>query len=70
MDVDYRAVRTARYKYIHWVKHPDEDELYDLRVDSLERRNLARDPAMARVRTELRAELARLVVQTTGLRSR
>jgi arylsulfatase A-like enzyme len=60
-------VRTGRYKYIHWVKFPDEDELYDLDADSLERRNVARDPAMAEVRDELRAELRRLVVEAVGI---
>jgi arylsulfatase A-like enzyme len=66
-DVDYRAVRTDRYKYIHWVKFPGEDELYDLRADSLERRNLARDPKMAPVRKQMRAELGRLVLEAVGI---
>ncbi len=66
-DVDYRAVRTDRYKYIHWVKFPGEDELYDLRADSLERRNLARDPTMAPVRQQMRAELRRLVLEAVGI---
>lgn len=69
LDVDYRAVRTARYKYIHWVKFPEQDELYDLRTDSLERRNVARDPAMARVRAEMQGELRRLVVEAIGLKA-
>ena len=68
-DVDYRAVRTDRYKYIHWVKFPGEDELYDLRADSLERRNLARDPKMAPVRKQMRAELGRLVLEAVGIDS-
>lgn len=68
VDVDYRAVRTSRYKYIHWVKFPDQDELYDLQTDSLERRNVARDPAMAGVRADMRRELERLVVEAVGLR--
>jgi N-acetylglucosamine-6-sulfatase len=68
LDLDYRAVRTSRYKYVHWMKFPDEDELYDLQRDSLERRNLAADPAMAGVRSQMRAELARLVVQAMGLK--
>jgi N-acetylglucosamine-6-sulfatase len=67
--VDYRAVRTDRYKYIHWVKFPGEDELYDLRADSLERRNLARDPKMAPVRKQMRAELGRLVLEAVGIDS-
>jgi N-acetylglucosamine-6-sulfatase len=67
LDLDYRAVRTERYKYIHWMRFPDQDELYDLAADSLERANLARDPRMAGVRTELRAELGRLVLEAMGL---
>lgn len=70
LDMDYKAVRTTRYKYIHWVKFPDQDELYDLRRDSLERRNLARDPAMVGVRSQMRRELARLVVEAVGLQTR
>lgn len=69
LDMDYRAVRTARYKYVHWVKFPDQDELYDLRTDSLERRNVAQDPAMATVRSHMRGELQRLVVEAIGLKS-
>lgn len=68
MDMDYRAVRTARYKYIHWVKFPEQDELYDLETDSLERHNLAGDPALARTRASLQADLGRLVLEAIGLR--
>jgi N-acetylglucosamine-6-sulfatase len=67
VDMDYRAVRTERYKYVHWVKFPADDELYDLRSDSLERHNLAADPAMARTKAELRADLGRLVLEAVGL---
>jgi len=70
LDMDYRAVRTARYKYIHWIKFPEQDELYDLQRDSLERHNVARVPAMAAVRSRMRAELARLVVEAIGLKAR
>lgn len=69
LDVDYRVVRTARYEYIHWVKYPEQDELYDLRTDSLERHNVARDPAMARVRATMQAALGRMVVEALGLKT-
>jgi N-acetylglucosamine-6-sulfatase len=69
LDLDYRAVRTSRYKYIHWVKFPDQDELYDLQRDSRERRNVTNDAAMAGVRSRMRAELAKLVVHAIGLKT-
>jgi N-acetylglucosamine-6-sulfatase len=67
VDMDYRAVRTDRYKYIHWMHHPGLDELYDLETDPYEVRNLVDDPASAGVRGELRAELGRLVLEAMGL---
>jgi len=67
MDMDYRAVRTERYKYVHWIKFPEDDELYDLESDSLERHNRAADPAMAGVKASLRTDLGRLVLQAVGL---
>jgi N-acetylglucosamine-6-sulfatase len=70
MDMDYRAIRTARYKYVHWIKHPAHDELYDLQLDSLERRNLASDPALAPVKASLRADLGKLMLEAVGLPAR
>ena len=67
VDMDYRAVRTARHKYIHWVKQPDLDELYDLQADPYELRNLADDPAHADSRAELKRELGRLVLESMEL---
>ena len=67
MDMDYRAVRTDRYKLIHWVQHPGEQELYDLREDPYEMHNLIDDPEARDIVNELRAELTRLVVRAMGL---
>jgi arylsulfatase A-like enzyme len=67
LDMDYRMVRTDRYKYIHWTHHPELDELYDLQADPYEMDNLADDPEMAGVRDELRAELGRLTLEAVGL---
>src|SRR3712207_7085368 len=45
----YKAVRTERHKYIHWVQKSTTgaecDELYDLQSDPYELRNLARSRA-------------------------
>lgn len=67
LDMDYRMVRTDRYKYIHWTHHPDLDELYDLLADPYETDNLVDEPGMAGIRTELRAELGRLTLEALGL---
>jgi N-acetylglucosamine-6-sulfatase len=68
VDMDYRALRTDRYKYVHWMQHPDLDELYDLETDPYEQRNLVDDPGTAGLRRALRAELGRLVLEAMGLR--
>ncbi len=67
MDMDYRAIRTDRFKLIHWIQHPDEQELYDLQEDPYEMHNLIDDPKSQDLVDELRGELARLVVQAMGL---
>jgi N-acetylglucosamine-6-sulfatase len=36
MDTDYKALRKGRYKFVHWIRHPDKDELYDLQADPFE----------------------------------
>ena len=53
-----RALRTARWKYIELgVKHGVAAELYDLREDPFELRNLAFDPELAPLRVELAERL-------------
>jgi N-acetylglucosamine-6-sulfatase len=67
LDMDYRAVRTDRYKYIHWMHHPEESELYDLETDPYETKNMVNDPSMAGVVQEMRQELSHLVLQAMEL---
>ena len=67
MDMDYRMLRTDRHKYIHWVRHRNLDELYDLEDDPYEMNNLVDDPRFADLRKELRAELGQLVLEAMGL---
>ena len=67
----YKAVRTDRYKYIHWVqKSPggaDCDEFYDLKTDPYEMKNLIRAKDHAPTIGKLRRELARQVAGAIGL---
>jgi N-acetylglucosamine-6-sulfatase len=63
----YKAVRTARYKLIHWVHHDGCDELYDLEHDPYELHNSSGDPTYREVHDTLRRELARLVATAVGL---
>jgi arylsulfatase A-like enzyme len=65
MDMDYRAIRTNRYKFIHWIRHTGE--LYDLAADSLEMHNLIDDARMANVVADLRRRLGELSLEALGL---
>jgi N-acetylglucosamine-6-sulfatase len=67
LDMDYRAIRTDRYKYIHWMQYPEWGELYDLQEDPFEIRNLVDDPAMESVLEELREELRAAALHAMGL---
>ncbi|MBL8985993.1 MAG: sulfatase [Gemmatimonadetes bacterium] len=66
-NMGYQAVRTERYKYIHYPELPGMDELYDLATDPFEMTNLIDTPAGRAVLPTLQAELARLQ-QETGYR--
>lgn len=53
-----RSVRTESYKYIHYrVGNETNEQLFDLRADPWEMRNLANDPAMREVKHQLQQEL-------------
>jgi N-acetylglucosamine-6-sulfatase len=69
VGMTYKAVRTSRYKYIHWVNRGtgELDELYDLDKDPFELKNLAGSRGSARVRRRLRSELRRLAAEALGL---
>jgi arylsulfatase A-like enzyme len=67
-NLDYRAVRLGRYKYIRWIRYDDASELYDLESDPFEQRNLAYDPKYAATVSQARAAMSSLVVESLGLR--
>lgn len=67
IDTSYKAVRMGQYKYIHWIHHPEENELYDLDSDPYELSNRVNEPAMRSVVNSLKDELNILVPQAMGL---
>ena len=70
VGMTYKAVRTDRWKYIHWVNRGragELDELYDLDADPFELENLNRSRAAAPVRERMRRELRKLIADATGL---
>ena len=66
-NIDYRAVRFGRFKYIRWIRENDAHELYDLAADPFEMRNLAADPAHATVVAQAQKTLSALVLASLGL---
>jgi arylsulfatase A-like enzyme len=60
-DMGYQALRTERWKYIHYTDLRDMDELYDLRSDPYEMQNLIGDSTASKNLDSLRTELERLV---------
>ena len=59
------GVRTERYKYIHYPELKDDiDELYDLKKDPIEMKNLINDPKYTRILKDLKKELDRLIKKT------
>jgi len=70
VNMTYKAVRTDRYKFIHWVnraRNGELDELYDLERDPYELVNVARRPAYRAVREKLTRELRKLAADALGL---
>ena len=70
VGMSYKAVRTDRYKLIHWVNRGragELDELYDLERDPYELKNLIRSGAAAPVRDKLRRDLRKLVADALGM---
>ena len=64
LTMGYKAVRTERYKYIHYLELDGMDELYDLKTDPLEMNNLFYDPDSQNIVRRMQKELERLLAET------
>jgi N-acetylglucosamine-6-sulfatase len=62
---DWQAVRSHRWKYIHYPTLEDMDELYDLAADPLEIKNLIKNPESLQALNEMKAELQRLLKESS-----
>ncbi|HSE30115.1 MAG TPA: sulfatase [Pyrinomonadaceae bacterium] len=58
-QMGYKAVRTERWKYIHYLELDGMDELYDLKADPYEMRNIINRPDAASTVDEMKRELQR-----------
>lgn len=61
LQMGYQAVRTDRWTYIHYVDLEGMDELYDLRADPYQLKNLIAEPRAQPALKSLQKELARLL---------
>ena len=57
----YKAVRSGRWKYIHYLELEGMDELYDLKADPYEMKNVIADRAASAALDEMKKEMERLL---------
>jgi len=60
------GVRTHEWKYLRYVDDTSLEELYDLRADPHESRNLAGEPGHQETLAQLRAKLEELIERYSG----
>jgi N-acetylglucosamine-6-sulfatase len=60
----YKAVRTERYKYIHYLDLKGMDELYDLQQDPYELKNIINDPKAETALADMKKLLNEHLVKT------
>jgi len=66
LQMGYHAVRNERWKYIHYRELDGMDELYDLRSDPFEMKNLINERRAAPTLKELKLEMERLLTVTSA----
>jgi len=56
-QMGYKAIRTERWKYIHYIELDGMDELYDLSADPYEMKNIINQPGAGRTLEAMKHEL-------------
>ncbi len=64
VHMGYKAVRTGRWKYIHYLELNGMDEFYDLKTDPYEMKNLIDEPGSGHALAEMKREMERLLKET------
>lgn len=65
LQMGYKAVRNEKWKYIHYLELEGMDELYDLKSDPYEMKNVINEPAAANALAEMKREMNRLLKETS-----
>lgn len=66
LQMGYKAVRNGRWKYIRYLELEGMDELYDLKTDPYEMKNLIHQPGVAKALAEMKREMERLLKETSA----
>ena len=66
VQMGYKAVRNGHWKYIHYLELKGMDELYDLKSDPYEMKNLINQPGAAKALAEMKKEMERLLEETNA----
>ena len=66
LQMGYQAVRDGRWKYLHYLELDGMDELYDLKADPYEMKNLIHQPGAAQAFAEMKKKMERLLQETTA----
>jgi N-acetylglucosamine-6-sulfatase len=54
---EWQSIRTERWKWIHYPDLQEADELYDLRADPLEMKNIVSDASSAAIVRQMQSQL-------------
>ena len=66
VQMGYKAVRNERWKYIHYLELKGMDELYDLKTDPYEMKNLINQPGSEKALDQMKKEMERLLKDTNA----